>query len=410
MPPEADAPSSGQARARPLDGVRVLDAATILAGPVAATLLADFGAEVIKLELPGRGDPAREGPGLGPGLSYLWLQEGRNKRSVTLDLHDAEGQELFRRLIDVSDVLIESFRPGTLEDWGLGPAALLERNPRLVVLRVSGYGQTGPYRRRGAFDRTASAFGGSLYVTGYPEMPPIRSGYATADYMAAYAGVFAVTTALYWRDQRGGPGQVIDLALYAPTLRASEASIPLYHRAGHVRERGGDRNPYIVPSSSFATADGRWVVLSANTEVLWRRLAAVIGASELVDDERFATLAARCEHADELYAILEDWTRVRTAAEIVRACDEAQVPAAAVNSIADVFADPHVRSREDIVVVDDERVGPVAVAGVVPKLSVTPGRIDHLGEGLGESTDEVLGGLLGLRADEIARLRERGVI
>ena len=410
MPSKADARAPAPAHARPLDGIRVLDAATILAGPVAATFLADFGAEVIKVEHPGRGDASREGPGLGPGLSFLWLQEGRNKRSVTLDLHDPEAQELFRRLVDVSDVLIESFRPGTLEAWGLAPAALLERNPRLVVLRVSGYGQTGPYRRRGAFDRTASAFGGSLYVTGYPELPPLRSGYATADYMAGYAGAYAVVTALYWRDLRGGAGQVIDLALYAPTLRASEASIPLYHRAGHVRERGGDKNPYIVPSSSFSTADGRWVVLSANTEVLWRRLVTVIGAPELARDERFATLAARCAHADELYTILEEWTRTRSADEVVRACDEAEVPAAAVNSIADVFADPHVRSREDIVVVDDERVGPVAVAGIVPKLSATPGRIEHLGEDLGESTEEVFGRLLGLRGDEVARLRERGVI
>lgn len=410
MPSEADACASAPARARPLEGVRVLDAATILAGPVAATFLADFGAEVIKVELPGRGDASREGPGLGLGLSFLWLQEGRNKRSVTLDLHDPEGRDLFRRLADVSDVVIESFRPGTLEAWGLAPATLLERNPRLVVLRVSGYGQTGPYRRRGAFDRTASAFGGSLYVTGYPDRPPIRSGYATADYMAAYTGAYAVLMALYWRDVRGGAGQVIDLALYEPTLRASEASIPLYHRAGNVRERGGDKNPYIVPSSSFPTADDRWVVLSANTEVLWRRLSGVIGRPELAGDERFATLDARCGHADELYAILEEWTSARRADEVVRVCDEADVPAAVVNSIADVFADPHVRSREDIVVVDDERVGPVAVAGIVPKLTATPGRIEGLGEGLGDSTEEVLGRLLGLRGDEIARLRGRGVI
>lgn len=410
MASEAGPRAAAPTRTRPLEGVRVLDAATILAGPVAATFLADFGAEVVKVELPGRGDASREGPGLGAGLSFLWLQEGRNKRSVTLDLHHAEGQELFRRLADVSDVVIESFRPGTLETWGLAPAALLERNPRLVVLRVSGYGQTGPYRRRGAFDRTASAFGGSLYVTGYPDRPPIRSGYASADYMAAYAGAYAVLMALYWRDLRGGTGQVIDLALYEPLMRASEASIPLYHRAGHVRERGGDRNPYIVPSSSFATADGRWVVLSANTETLWRRLAAAIGRPELARDERFATLEARCAHPDELYAILEEWTGARSADEIVRICDEADVPAARVNSIADLFADPHVRSREDVVVVDDQRVGPVAVGGIVPKLSATPGRIEHLGEGLGDSTEEVFGRLLGLRGDEIARLRERGVI
>lgn len=401
--------ASAVPRARPLEGIRVLDAATILAGPVAATLLADFGAEVIKVEMPGRGDAAREGPGLGPGLSYLWLQEGRNKRSVTLDLHDPEGQELFRRLAAVSDIVIESFRPGTLEQWGLAPTALHERNPRLVILRVSGYGQNGPYRRRGAFDRTASAFGGSLYVTGHPDRPPVRSGYASADYMAAYAGAFAVLMALHWRDH-GGTGQVIDLALFEPVLRASEASIPLYHRAGHVRERGGDRNPYIVPSSSFATADGRWVVVSANTEVLWRRLAEAIGMPHLTADPRFATLGARCANADELYRILGDWAAARTADEIVRTCDAADVPAAAVNSIADLFADPHIRAREDVVIVEDGHVGPLAVAGIVPKMSVTPGRIEHLGEELGNSTQTVLGGLLGLGDEEIARLRARGVV
>jgi len=395
---------------RPLQGLRVLDVATILAGPVAATFLGDFGAEVIKVELPERGDPTREGPGPRPGLSYLWLQEGRNKRSVTLDLHRDEGQALLRRLVRECDAMIESFRPGTLEDWGLGPEVLLAENPRLVLLRISGYGQTGPYRRRGAFDRTASAFGGSLYVTGYPELPPIRSGYATADYLSAYAGAFAVAMALYWRDVRGGQGQVIDLALYEPILRASEATIPLHQQTGHVRERSGDTNPFIVPSSSFASADGRWVVLSANTETLWRRLATALRRPELVADERFATLAARCANASALYGILGEWTRARTAAEIVRLCDEAGVPAATVNSIADIFADPHVRAREDIVVVDDPRVGAIAVPGVIPKLSATPGRIEHLGEDLGSDNDAVYGELLGLGPTDLAGLRDRGVI
>ncbi len=395
---------------RPLEGLRVIDAATILAGPVTATLLADFGADVIKVELPGRGDPSREGPGPEAGRSFLWLQEGRNKRSITLDLRQREGQALLRRLVGVCDAMIENFRPGTLEAWELGPDALLAVNPALVLLRISGYGQTGPYRRRGAFDRTASAFGGSLYVTGYPDLPPVRSGYAVADYMTAYAGAFALATALYWRDARGGRGQVIDLALYGPILRASEATIPLYHSTGRVRERSGDTNPFIVPSSSFPTRDGRWVVLSANTEPLWRRLAAAIGRPELVTDERYATLAARCANAEALYAILEAWTHARTAADIVRACDEAEVPAATVNSIADIFADPHVRAREDIVLVEDARVGPIAVPGVLPKLSATPGRIEHLGEELGRSNDDVYGGLLGLSATDIAGLSERGVI
>ncbi|MEM3470305.1 MAG: CoA transferase [Thermoproteota archaeon] len=397
-------------RPRPLEGLRVLDVATILAGPVTATFLADFGAEVIKVELPGKGDPTREGPGPGPSLSFLWLQEGRNKKCITLDLHKPKGQDLFKRLAAVSDAMIENFRPGTLESWGLAPEILLNINPRLVILRVSGYGQTGPYRHKGAFDRTVSAFSGHLYATGYPNSRPIRSGYAVADYMSGYAGAFAIMMALYWRDVRGGQGQVIDLALYEPLLRACEASIPIYHRTGQIRERTGDTNPYIVPSSSFPTRDGKWVALSANTERLWQRLATAMGRSDLLSDERFATYQARCANADALYAILEDWTRSKTAAEIVSICDEAEVPASLVNSIADIFADPHVRARENIVIVNDVRVGEVAVPGIIPKMSLTPGRIDYLGQDLGSANDEVYGSLLGLNKAEIAALKEEGVI
>lgn len=390
--------------------MRVLDLATILAGPVAATFLGEFGAEVIKVELPGGGDTAREGPTLAPGLSLLWLQEGRNKRSVTLDLHRPEGQALLKRLVAVSDVLVENFRPGTLERWGLAPEALLEANPGLVLLRMSGYGQTGPYRSRGSFDRMATAFGGGLYVTGYPEQPPVRPGFALADYMSGYVGAFAAITALYWRDARGGRGQVIDLAIYEAVLRASENAIPAYDRSGSVRERAGNRNPSIVPSSSFPTSDGRWVVIGANTERLWRRLATAIGRADLLEDGRFATVSARVEHADEVYAIVEEWTRGRTAAEIHAILDAAAVPASGINSVADLFADPHVRARENIVRIDDPRIGSLAVAGVIPKLSATPGRIDHLGEDLGSSNESVYGGLLGLSPSEIAALKEQGVI
>lgn len=395
---------------RPLEGLRVLDVATILAGPVTATFLAEFGAEVIKVELPGSGDTAREGPTLAPGLSLLWLQEGRNKRSITLNLHKEEGQTLLKRLVAISDVMIENFRPGTLEQWNLAPETLLEINPRLVLARISGYGQTGPYRRKGAFDRMATAFGGGLYVTGYPDAPPVRPGFAVADYMSGYVGAFAVVTALYWRDARGGCGQVIDLAIYEPVLRASENSIPAYDRHGVIRERSGNRNPYIVPSSSFPTADGKWVVIGANTERLWRRLATAIGRTDMIEDERYATLSARTGNSEGVYAALEEWTRSKTAAEIIAILDEAQVPAAPINSVADLFSDPHIQARENIVRVPDARVGTLAVPGVVPKLSATPGQIEHLGPDLGGNNDEIYGGLLGLSAAEIAGLKERGVI
>lgn len=395
---------------RPLEGLRILDVATILAGPVTATFLADFGAEVIKVELPGKGDVTREGPGLREGLSFLWLQEGRNKKSITLDLHKPEGQALLKRLVALADGMVENFRPGTLEAWGLAPETLLEVNPRLVLLRISGYGQTGPYRHKGAFDRTVSAFSGHLYVTGYPDRPPVRSGYALADYLGGYAGAFAMLSAFYYREMRGGPGQVIDLALYEPLLRASEASIPIYHRTGQVRERSGDTNPYIVPSSSFQASDGKWVVLSANTDRLWARLAQAIGRPELALDERYATLEARCARPEEVYALLQEWTAGLTAAEIVAQCDAVQLPAAVVNSIADIFDDPHVQARQNIVLFNDPRLGQVAVPGILPKFSATPGRIDHLGQELGFSNREIYGGLLGLDDLDIASLQERGVI
>ncbi|MBI3734314.1 MAG: CoA transferase [Chloroflexi bacterium] len=398
-----------------LEGLRVLDVATILAGPVMTTMLGDFGAEVIKVEMPGRGDTTRQNPALGPGLSFIWLQEGRNKKSVTLDLHHPEGQDLLKRLVAVSDAMVENFRPGTLEAWGLGPEVLLGVNPRLVLLRLSGYGQTGPYRRKGAFDRNASAFGGGTYVTGYPEQPPVRSGYAVADYMAAYTGAFAVMTALYWRDARGpstgsGRGQVIDLALYEPILRASEASIPIYDRTRRVRERAGNTNPGVVPAANFLTADGQWIAINANTDRLWRRWARVMERDDLLTDERFATLPARTANADALYAIIDEWARTKTAAELMATLDAAQVPADVIASVADLFADPHIQARANIVRVPDERVGALAVPGVIPKMSATPGRIAHLGPDLGSSNEAIYSGLLGLTARELAALKDRGVI
>jgi crotonobetainyl-CoA:carnitine CoA-transferase CaiB-like acyl-CoA transferase len=395
----------------PLSNLRVLDCATILAGPVCATMLGDFGAEVIKIEMPKRGDVTRQQPVFGAGRSFLWLQEGRNKKSITLDLHQPEGQTILQKLVAISDAMIENFRPGTLEQWNLSPATLLALNARLVLLRLSGYGQTGPYRRKGAFDRNATAFGGGTYVTGFADAPPVRSGYATADYMAAYTGAFAVMMALYWRDARGGQGQVIDLALYEPVLRASEASIPVYDKTKRVRERDGNRNPGVVPASNFLSADGKWVVINANTEQLWQRWATAMQREDLLRDERFNTLQARLVNADALYAIIEDWVRSQSAAAVVALLDAAQVPAAIVNSIADIFSDPHIAARENIVHIADERVdGTLAVPNVMPKLSATPGRIAHLGPDLGAHNDEIYRGLLGMSDDELAHLQERGVI
>ncbi len=407
----------------PLKGIRVVDAATILAGPVAATMLGDFGAEVIKVEMPrvgdilrGRSDVVEErsnavpnGSG-GEQMSLWFLQEARNKRSVTLDLHKEKGQELLRRLAEKSDVLIENFRPGTFERWNLAPALLLEINPRLVILRVTGYGQTGPYREKGAFDRTATAFGGGTYVTGFEDGPPVRTGFAVADYMGAFAGAFAVMTALYWRDLRGGRGQVIDLALYEPILRASEASVPEYDRTRTVRQRAGNKNPGVVPTGNFLAADGKWVVVAASTDRLWRRLAAAMGRPELGTDERFVSLEARLRNEKETYSVVEEWVATIPSHEVVSRLDAAMVPADRINSVADLFDDPHIAARKNIVRVPDPRMGELAISGVVPKFSLTPGRIAHLGPDLGEANQEIYGKLLGLSSEEIAQLAAEGVI
>jgi crotonobetainyl-CoA:carnitine CoA-transferase CaiB-like acyl-CoA transferase len=388
----------------------VLDLATVMAGPVAATTLADFGAEVIKVEHPERGDTIR-GLGGGAGAELFWLQEGRNKRCVTLNLGHPEGQELLARLARQSDVLIESFRPGTMERWNLGPERLCAENERLVYVRVSGYGQTGPYRERGAFDRIAAAFSGVTYASGYADRPPVRPGYALADYMTASWNAFAVAMALYNRDAQGdGRGQVIDLALYEPLLRASEAAAVVYDRFGLVRERTGNRHPAAVPGGLYETSDGAWLVLFAAPDHLFRRLAQAMGRPELADDPRYRHAGGRRKHADELEAEVASWVARQPAEEALERLLEAKVPAGRVNSIADVFSDPQIAARENLVAVPDGRGDPLRMVGVIPKLSRTPGRIAHAGRPLGADNAAVYGELLGLSEASIQALRERGVV
>jgi crotonobetainyl-CoA:carnitine CoA-transferase CaiB-like acyl-CoA transferase len=394
----------------PFEGIRVLDLATVMAGPVAATLLADFGADVIKVEEPTRGDTIR-GLGGGAGAELFWLQEGRNKRCITLNLRHREGQDLLARLAAGADVLIESFRPGTMEAWNLGPDRLCAENPRLVYLRLSGYGQTGPYRERGAFDRVAAAFSGVTYATGDPDRPPMRSGYALADYMSAAYNAFAVAMVLYHRDAQGdGRGQVIDLALYEPLLRASEASTVVFDRFGVVRERTGNRHAAAVPSGLYDTNDGAFVVLFAAPDHLFQRLCAAIGRPDLASDPRYANAGVRRKHAEAIEAEIAAWMSERSSAEAIERLLEARVPASKVNSIADVFADPQVAARENLTPVPDGKGGEVRMVGVLPKLSRTPGRIRHAGRPLGADNEEVYGELVGLEPAAIRALRARGIV
>jgi crotonobetainyl-CoA:carnitine CoA-transferase CaiB-like acyl-CoA transferase len=394
----------------PLEGILVIDMATLLAGPVCTTFLGDFGATVIKVERPGLGDAMRAAGVVPDGRHTAWLNEGRNKKSITLDLHTAEGQALAHKLAAKADVVVMNFRPGKAESWGIGPEDLHRTNPDLILLLVSAYGQTGPYRRRGGFDRTASAFAGLTYVTGFPDGPPVRSGYAVIDYMTAYLGAFGVMTALYNRAVNKAGGEVIDLSLVEAALRSSESALTDYGMTGQVRGRTGNRNPGFVPADDFETKDGRTLVINAAVENLWRRLAKAMNMPELLEDPRFAGRLARNQNQEALYRIIAAWVHERTAEEARRILDEAEVPADFIQNIAEVAQDAHMRFREAVLEVDDPDKGKVLVPGVFPKLFKHPGRVRHLGLRLGEHNQEIYGGLLGLAPEEMAALEEKGAI
>jgi crotonobetainyl-CoA:carnitine CoA-transferase CaiB-like acyl-CoA transferase len=396
----------------PLAGVRVLDVGTLIAGPFGATLLGDFGAEVIKVEQPGRGDPLRTGGAVRvDGVALNWLNEARNKKSITLNLREPDGQSILRRLVAVADVLIENFTPGTLDGWGLGWDALHALNPRLVMVRVSGFGQTGPYSKRPGYDRIALGFSGYMYATGYPDRPPVRPWVATADYSTAIFGALATMLALYWRDaQQGGEGQMIDLALFEPLFRISEDLIPAFHRLGVVRERIGNRNPNFAPAGNYQTKEGRWIQIAAGGERIFERFARAMGRPELATDERFATARDRARNADALDAEIAAWIGSRTYDEVYGTLEQAGVPVGGILSVREIMDDPHYAARQDIVEVDHPQIGPVKVPAVIPKLSHTPGRIAHSGPALGAHNAEIYGGLLGMTEAELEWLGERGIV
>ncbi|MCH9019828.1 MAG: CoA transferase [Proteobacteria bacterium] len=396
---------------RPLAGVRVLDVATFVAAPYCAALLGEFGAEVIKVEKPGEGDPLRRfGTPVDGGDTLVWLSEARNKKSVTLDLRRPRGAALFKRLAAVSDVVCENFRPGTLERWGLGYDDLRAVNEALVMLRVSGYGQTGPYRDRPGFARTAHAFGGLSHLAGMPDGPPVTPGSTTlADYMSGLYGAFGVLVALRARDATGR-GQVIDVALYESVFRVLDELAPAYHRSGFVRQRLGPRTVNAAPHSHYPCADGEWVAIACTSDKMFARLAGVIGRPELAADDALGRVAARCERIDEVEKIVSDWTAALTHDEVLRRCLAGEVPCAPINSIAAIFADPQFAARQNLVALDDPRAGEIVVPGVVPRLTGTPGAIDSLGPALGAHNREVYGGLLGLDEREISGLESEGVI
>lgn len=393
-----------------LGNLRILDLSTVLAAPVCATLLGDFGADVIKVEQPGRGDSMRWLSGTPGGRSVAWVQEARNKRSVTLDLRRPEAHAPLHALLAQCDGVVTNFRMPTLERWGIAPDQLLERHPHLVIGVITGYGMTGPYRDRGAFDRIAAAFSGQTYATGHADGPPVRSGYSMIDYMTAYLAAFAMVTALYHRDLRGGVGQVIDLALYEAAARATESSVAAYELTGSVRGRNGNRNPVMVPAEDFDAADGIRVSIHAGTPPLFARLTTAMGRPELAEDERFAARADLIANQETLYSVIADWVATLPGHDVVELLAAHDVPASAVMNAADIVADPHYRARGTYTTVDDADFGPMPVVGPLPRMSATPGSMRREAPRLGEHNDEVWGGIAGLADQEIRSLRDEGVI
>lgn len=393
-----------------LAGIRVLDLGTMIAGPVAATLLADFGADVIKVEQPQGGDTIRSNGPICEGQSLWWNVEGRNKRSITIDLRVPEGQALLRQLVAKADVLVENFRPGTLDRWGLGYPALQAVNPRLVMLSVSGYGQTGPNAQRAAYDRIALAFAGFLHITGEADGPPLRPGTAVADYLGALMGAFSIMLALYHRDARGGQGQYVDLALFEAVFRFSDVLITAYDKLGVVRERRGNLHFAAAPGNHFRTQDGRFLVLTVSNDGVFRRLCEAMEQPELLADPRFGSHALRWQHIDDINACVGEWIVRHAVPEICARLDRHGLAYSLVYSAADIAADPHYAARETIATVATRLLGDLKMPAPQPRMSATPAGPLRPAPDLGQDTDAILRELLELDTAQVDQLRQAGVV
>ena len=392
----------------PLTGVRVLDAATLFAGPLCATFLGDFGADVVKIEHP-QGDPVRQHGHAKDGVPLWWKVVGRNKRAITLNLSRPEGQGLFRELCATTDVLIENFRPGTLERWNLAPDALLTLRPGLVVLRMTGFGQFGPYAHRPGFGTLAESLSGFAHLTGHPDGPPTLPPFALADGIAGLAGTSAVLLALYHRDARGGRGQVIDLAIIEPILTILGAQPTVYDQLGIVPQRTGNRTPNTAPRNTYETRDGKWVAISASAQSVAERVVRLVGRPELIEAPWFRDGIGRAAHADELDAAVGAWIAARDLDAVVRAFEAAEAAVAPIQDVADVMKDPQYQALQSIVSVPDEELGAVRMQNVLFRMLGTPGRIRWAGRRLGEDNAAVYGEL-GVSPARLAELRAKGVV
>lgn len=395
----------------PLDGVKVLDISTMIAAPFGASLLGDLGADVIKVELPGRGDTLRNvGPWKGRE-SLRWPGMSRNKKSVTLDIRTEDGKELFRQLIEKTDVLIENFRPGTLEKWSLGYQELKAINPRLIMIRVSGYGQTGPYRHKAGFGTPATAFSGYTYLQGYKDRPPVTPSFSLLDYLAGIFAALAAVSALYQLEKSDDQeGQIAEFGLYEPMIRMMEFLIAEYDQLGYVRGRSPGLEGHSSPAGTYETKDEKYVVLVTSTDATFERLAETMGRTDMLSDPRFCTNSARLANDQQVQTIVSDWIRGFDQKALVDLLDRNGVPVSPIYSIEDIFHDPQYLARENIVEVDHPRLGTIKVPGVVPRFSKTPGSIRRPAPELGEQNEEIYIGELGLSPEKLKALKEKGVI
>jgi formyl-CoA transferase len=395
---------------KPLRGVRVIDAGNMVAAPFATALLGDFGADVIKIEHPEYGDGQRKLEPIKNGVPLWWKAVARNKRCITLNLSKPEGAEVFKDLVRRSDVIAENYRPGTLERWGLGYEVLKEVSPRIVLLRISGFGQTGPYRDRPGFGRTAEAMSGLTNLIGDPDGPPMSPGYPLGDLIAGLFGAFAVMIALYHRDLRGGEGQVIDLALTEAIFRLLDFDPIQYDQLQTMHRRTGNRVSYVAPSSMFKTRDGKYVTLAASTQSIWLRLCQAMEREDLAQNPKFIDNPARVAHSEEINGVVGEWIAGRTRHELEETFNRHEVAYSAVYDIEDIFKDLQYRAREALIRVPDAELGEAVVQNVVPKFSLTPGSVDHLGPRLGEHNEGIYCGELGYPEQKLRRLKEAGVI
>jgi formyl-CoA transferase len=397
------------ATAQVLQGLKVIELGQLIAGPFAAKTLADFGARVIKIEPPKGGDPLRTWRKLKAGTSVWWDAQSRNKESVAIDLRQPDGQALVRELARDADVLIENFRPGTLEGWGLGWEALHALNPRLIMLRLSGFGQTGPRAGEPGFAAVGEAFAGLRHLNGEPGRPPVRSGVSLGDTVAGLHGAMGVLLALYQRDARGGEGQMIDLALYEAMFNLTESLLPEYDAFGEVRQPAGGALPGIAPSNAYTCSDGNFVLIAGNGDSIFRRLMHAIGRTDLADDAALARNDGRAERSQELDTAIGTWTAQRDLGTVLSVMTAADVPASRIYTIADLAHDPHYTARGNIDRIPALAGGTIAVPGIVPRLSATPGAVQRRAPRLGEHTDDVLKEI-GLTDEQIAAARNRGLI